>query len=61
LANGNIVSLGELGNLRLNFSSEGAETESAFSPTKIRNVKIVFTPGTDIKDGINAIKFEKAT
>jgi len=61
LANGNIVSLGELGNLRLNFSSEGVETESAFTPSKIRNIKIAFTSGVDLKDGIKAIKFEKGT
>ena len=52
LANGNIVSLGELGNLRLNFSSEGTDTENAFSPSKIKKVRIVFTPGTDIKKSI---------
>ena len=49
LANGNIVSLGELGNLRLNFSSEGALTEDSFSPAKIGKLKIVFTPGPDLK------------
>lgn len=59
LANGNIVSLGEMGNLRLNFSSEGADTESAFSPAKIKKVKIVFTPGPDLKQSIPTLSFEK--
>jgi predicted histone-like DNA-binding protein len=40
LSNGNIVSLGELGNLRLNFSSEGTLTKNSFSPAKINKVKI---------------------
>jgi predicted histone-like DNA-binding protein len=59
LANGNIVSLGEIGNLMLNFSSEGVETESAFTPSKIRNVKIAFRPGSDIKTSIKGLTFTK--
>ena len=59
LANGNIVSLGELGTLRLNFSSEGTATEEAFSPAKISKVKIVFTPGPDLKKSIPTFTFEK--
>jgi predicted histone-like DNA-binding protein len=61
LANGNIVSLGEIGNLMLNFSSEGVETESAFTPSKIRNVKIAFRPGSDIKTSIKGLTFTKTT
>jgi len=61
LANGNIVSLGEIGNLMLNFSSEGAETESAFTPSKIRNVKIAFRPGEDLKTSILKLTFTKTT
>jgi predicted histone-like DNA-binding protein len=61
LANGNIVSLGELGDLRLNFSSEGTETESAFTPSKIRNVKIAFRAGSDLKTSIKGLTFTKTT
>lgn len=61
LANGNIVSLGELGDLRLNFSSEGTPTEEAFTSTKIRNLKIVFRPGKDLKTSLGGITYTKAT
>jgi hypothetical protein len=53
--------LGEFGDLRLNFSSEGTETESAFTPSKIRNVKIAFRAGTDIKTSIKGLTFTKTT
>jgi len=59
LVNGNIVSLGELGSLRLNFSSEGTLTEDSFSPAKISKVKIVFTPVPDLKKSIPTFTFEK--
>ncbi len=61
LGNGNIVSLGELGDLRLNFSSEGTPTEEAFTPSKIRNVKIAFRPGKDLKTSLGGLSYTKAT
>jgi predicted histone-like DNA-binding protein len=59
LANGNIVSLGEIGNIMLNFSSEGVATEESFSPAKIKDVKIVLKVGTDLKTSIEGFTFEK--
>jgi predicted histone-like DNA-binding protein len=61
LANGNIVSLGEIGDLRLNFSSEGTPTEESFTPSKIRKVKIAFRPGKDIKTSIAGLTYTKTT
>jgi predicted histone-like DNA-binding protein len=61
LANGNIVSLGDLGNLILSFSSEGTDTEESFTPSKIRNVKIAFRPGSDIKKSLGGMNFTKTT
>ncbi len=61
IANGNIVEMGEIGNLMLNFTSEGTETEASFSPAKIKGVKIAFKPGSDIKTSLMGLKFEKST
>ncbi len=61
IANGSIVSLGEIGNLMLTFSSEGTLTEEAFSPAKIKDVKIVIKTGADIKNSLGTLKFEKTT
>ena len=60
LANGNIVSLGEIGTLMLNFSSEGTLTEESFTTSKISNVKIVFKPGSDLKQSLGGLSFTKA-
>lgn len=42
LTNGNLVSLIEPGNLRLNFGNEGAEILASFTPSKFRSVKFCF-------------------
>ncbi len=61
LADGKIVSLGDLGDLRLRFSSEGVDEEAAFTPSKIRNVKIVFRAGKELDDKLSSIEFHKST
>lgn len=53
------VSLGELGTLRLSFSSEGVEDLKDFNTNKINGVKVIFTPGTELKKQLGNIKFEK--
>ena len=60
LLDGQSVSLGELGTLRLSFSSEGADTEEDFDTSMIKNVRIIFTPGVLLKDAVAKAKFEKA-
>ena len=57
LQQGNSVQLGELGWLRLSFSSEGVDNLEDFNAASmIKNVKIVFTPSktlmADIKNGL---------
>ena len=57
LQQGNSVQLGELGWLRLSFSSEGVDDLTKFNAASmIKNVKIVFTPSktlmADIKNGL---------
>jgi predicted histone-like DNA-binding protein len=55
---GKSVSLGELGALRVFFGSEGVEDEKDFSVSKISGVKIVFTPGVELKKQLGDIHFE---
>jgi len=59
LIGGNSIKLGDFGTFRLSFSSEGAETIDDFSASKIRGMKIVFTPGKDLKNQLNDIHFER--
>ena len=57
---GKSVSLGELGTLRISFSSEGVATEGEFNVGKISGVRVLFTPSPALRKSIEDIKFEKA-
>lgn len=57
---GKSVSLGEFGTLRLSFSSEGVINVNDFNPSLISGMKVVFTPGVELKKAIEDIRFEKA-
>jgi predicted histone-like DNA-binding protein len=59
LAEGRIVRLGEFGSFQVSLSSEGAVTADKFSPSTINDVKIVFRPGTELKELLKTLKFEK--
>lgn len=59
LLEGQSVSLGELGTLRISFSSEGVQSEEDFHTNKIKNLKVIFTPGKLIKEEIKKAKFSK--
>ena len=56
---GKSVKLGELGTLRLSFSSEGVEKQEAFNVKLIKGVRIVFTPSAEFKKSLKDIKFER--
>jgi len=56
---GKSVNLGELGTLRLSFSSKGVEKPEEFNVSLIKGVRIVFTPSTEFKNSLKTIKFEK--
>ncbi|HUW05515.1 MAG TPA: HU family DNA-binding protein [Williamwhitmania sp.] len=56
---GKSVSLGEFGTLRLSFTSEGVDTQEAFNTGKITGVKVIFTPGVELKRAIEAVSFER--
>jgi predicted histone-like DNA-binding protein len=56
---GKSVSLGELGSLRISFSSEGVEDPDEFNVGMIKGVRVIFTPSVELKKAIANIDFEK--
>ena len=59
LTAGEIVKLGDFGNFQITISSEGAETAEKVNTANIKNQKITFRPGADLKDMLKTVKFEK--
>lgn len=59
LAEGQIVRLGELGSLRVSFSSEGKSKAEEVNATSIKNPKVIFTPGKNIKKTLASLTYEK--
>ncbi|WP_242085540.1 HU family DNA-binding protein [Aestuariivivens sediminis] len=59
LEHGQIVRIGDLGNLRVNLSSSSADTEEEVVAGNIKRGKIIFTPGSRLKDMLNTLKFVK--
>lgn len=59
LADGQVVRLGELGSLRVSISSEGFATAKEVTGASVKNAKVIFTPGKDIKNMLSTLEFEK--
>ncbi|MDY3339101.1 HU family DNA-binding protein [Riemerella anatipestifer] len=59
LAEGQIIRLGELGSMRVSISSEGKAKEEEVTPAAIKNAKVVFTPGSDLKKMLATLSYEK--
>jgi predicted histone-like DNA-binding protein len=59
LAEGEIVRLGDFGSFSIKLISEGAEQEEAFKAAMIKNVKIYFRPGKELKRALALTEFEK--
>lgn len=53
------VKLGEFGTVRLSLSSSGVELSEKFDASKIKGVKVIFTPGADLKKSLKDISFEE--
>jgi predicted histone-like DNA-binding protein len=53
------VQLGDFGTMRLSLSSEGADTPEAFKRDMIKNAKVIFTPGVDLKNALKDITYEE--
>jgi predicted histone-like DNA-binding protein len=60
LENGEIVRLGDFGTFQVTVVSDGADTEVQFHFSLIKNPKIAFRPGIDLKEMLANLKFEKA-
>lgn len=60
LANGNIVRMGELGSLRVSFSSEGKITADEVNANIITGAKVIFTPGKDLKTMLEMLEYQKS-
>ena len=56
---GRIVILGELGNFRFALGSSGSATEADFMSTQIRTPKVVFTPGSYLREARKTASFER--
>lgn len=59
LENGEIVRFGDFGTFQIAISSNGAETEEKFTATLIKDPKVAFRPGVDLKEMLNNLKYEK--
>ena len=59
LSNGKIVRLGDFGAFQVSIGSAGAETAAKFNASLIKNSKVVFRPGIDLKEMQKNLKFEK--
>ena len=61
LADGKIVRLGDFGSFQISFGSEGAETPEKFNEKFIREKKVIFRPGKDVKKMLKTVEFEKSS
>ncbi len=59
LENGEIVRFGDFGSFQIGISSEGAETAEKFHSSLIKNPKVTFRPGVDLKEMLATLKYEK--
>jgi predicted histone-like DNA-binding protein len=52
------VQLGTFGTVRLSLSSEGASVPGEFNAGMIKGVKVIFTPGAELKKALEETTFE---
>jgi predicted histone-like DNA-binding protein len=60
-AEGRIVRFGDFGSFRIGIGSNGAIKEELFHQSMIRTRKVRFNPGSDLKEMLNNLKFEKVS
>lgn len=62
LQQGHIVRVGDLGTLRVSFSSEGVEDITKFNAVSmIKNPRLIFTPSKEFRESVlNGIQFQNA-
>ncbi|RHJ81894.1 HU family DNA-binding protein [Parabacteroides sp. AM08-6] len=57
---GRIIQVGELGNFRLSMSSTGSETKDAFTRSDIKKARVLFSPGSALKNLGSIVNFVSA-
>jgi len=60
LSEGQIVTIGDLGNFRLSVSSEGSDTEDEVTKANIRKSRILFRPGSKFANMLSNLEYEKS-
>jgi predicted histone-like DNA-binding protein len=53
------IQLGDFGTFRLSLASEGVNEDEEFTVAKIKGVRVVFVPGTELKNALKDITFEE--
>lgn len=59
IEDGFIVRLGDFGSFQLSLSSEGTVTAKEFDSSKIKNARIIFRPGVEMKTMFSTLVYEK--
>ncbi|WP_299664781.1 HU family DNA-binding protein [uncultured Polaribacter sp.] len=59
LSYGNVVRIGELGNLRVGVSSEGVATQEEVTTALIKKARILFAPGSRLKVMRDTLTYQK--
>jgi predicted histone-like DNA-binding protein len=54
------VNLGELGTLRVSFTSRGVEKPEDFTVDKISGVRVLFVPSTELRRKLENLRYEKS-
>ena len=60
MAEGRIVRLGDLGNMRVSISSRGETAAPDVTANSITNSRILFAPGPRLRDMLKTLQFRKA-
>jgi hypothetical protein len=53
--------MGNFATRRLNVQSRGAATAAEYHVGLIKGVKVIFTPGVELKAALKAVRFEQVT
>ncbi len=53
------IQLGDFGTLRLSISGEGASTPKTFNASMIKKVRVIFTPGPQLRNALANVSFEE--
>jgi len=59
LQEGRSVQRGNLGSFAISLSGEGAMTADKFTPSAIKKARIIYRPGTEMKDMLKTLKYDK--